>query len=240
MDPLIERLQIEFADRQSKNSKYSLRAFARDLGLNLTSVSMMLKKQRKPKAETRRSLVKSLALPPTYEQEAAYWTPDEEFLEHDKFKMTSEWVHWAILNLVRKGAPPKTVETLQKHLDLPHSLVNSALERLLRLGFVQKKGKHYIRTLEPVRTKDDIPTTAFRKLHGEILDVAKDALTKVPVENREFSTSFLMIRPAHIARAKELTRKFRAEMSDIFDPSNCTTKDAKLHVIAVQLFPLEK
>jgi len=115
----------------------------------------------------------------------------------------------------------------------------NAVERLLRLNLILRNGKYFSRNLPKVRTKNDVPTTAFRKLHGEVLDVAKLALTKVPVEKRDFSTSFMMIRPSHIARAKELMRKFRTEMAEIFDPEVGTERDARLHVIAMQLFPLE-
>lgn len=231
---------MEFADRQSKNRNYSLRAFARDVDLSLTSVSLILKRKRKPSPKARKRLVEWLDLSPAYQQEMGYWVPSEEFVEHDKFKMTSEWVHWAILNLVREGAPPKSVQSLEKHLDLPASVVAASVDRLLRLGFIRKEGKHYVRNLDQVRTKDDVPATAYRKLHSEVLDVAKVALVNTPIDKREFSTSFMMIRPAHIGRVKDLIRKFRAEMADIFDSEASTTKDSKLHVIAVQMFPLEK
>jgi uncharacterized protein (TIGR02147 family) len=240
MDPLIERLQVEFADRQAKNRKYSLRAFARDLDLNLTSVSMMLKRQRSPSPETRKKLVRIMALSPAYERTVGDWPFSDGFLQDDQFKMTSEWVHWAILNLVRPGAQPKTHEAIQKRLEIPHSVLATALDRLLRLGLICRSGKYFSRTIDQVRTSDDVPTTAFRRLHAEVMDVAKDALSEVAVEKREFSTSFMMIHPSRVPRIKELIRKFRNEMSEVFDPKVETDKGTKLHVIAIQFFPIEK
>lgn len=60
-------LQSEFAKRCDKNSRYSLRAFARALGIEPSALSQFLSKTRVPSYKMAQKIVKALALSPDEE-----------------------------------------------------------------------------------------------------------------------------------------------------------------------------
>lgn len=241
MDILVERMHIEFADRQFRNSKYSLRSFARDLGISATAASMILSRKRKPSAENRKKIISRLALPPAYNKNVTQQSPDLALLkEDDQHRMIAEWAHLAALNLMRPGVKPKTLAALAKHLELPVSYMQTVVERLIRVGWVEKRGNFYFRVAQRIHTTEDVSSAAIRQHHREILERAKTSLESIPMEQREFSTLFLMMKPAAMKKAKELMRQFRTDLGALLDPQPEADGASALFVFAHQLFPLQR
>ena len=240
MDTLIERLQVEFADRQSRNPGYSMRAFSRDLNVNITSLSLILARKRKPSPDLRKTIAEKLALAPQLAALEEGGHGESRLLEDDEFRLIADWVHMALLNLLRPGCGPRSIEELEQRLELPHQVIRTALERLCRLNFVvAMNDNQYQRVVESVRTSQDVPSAAIRRMHADGLELAKRALEEVPVTERECSTVFLMMNPGHIQKAKDIMRRFRSEFISVFDPKLKVSSRSRLYMLSLSMFPVE-
>src|SRR5207302_616070 len=109
--PLAPRtiLRAELTRRCQKNPRYSLRAFARALGMSHTVLSLILSGKRPVPRRTGARMAESLGLDPAQRraflslgdpepgaaEDAAY-----ERMELDRFELISDWHHFAILSLL--------------------------------------------------------------------------------------------------------------------------------------------
>src|SRR5688572_4111377 len=91
----LEQLQAEFSQRRKRNPRYTLRAFARQLGISHSLLSMMFGGQRRLSRRTMQKIEAALPRPP--EGETA---DDSHRLSLDQFEALSDWTHYAILSLL--------------------------------------------------------------------------------------------------------------------------------------------
>ena len=110
-------LRTEFSARRQRNARYSLRAFARFLGVDHATLSQILRGRRSlsPRMATR--LGRRLGLAPALVAEA-------------RQQQTAE----AVLRLTRSPAFQPNSRWIATRTGLPLDAVNSALDRLLRHG----------------------------------------------------------------------------------------------------------
>ena len=143
-------LQSELGRRCTKNSQYSLRAFAKYLGVDHASLSQLLRGKR---ALTARMILKlgtrlGLDRPAVdgYVAREAIWGSNSEDapsliemrrLADDTSAVISEWHHYAILELTRLQHFKPDSRWIARVLGIEADLVNLALSRLLRLGLLE-------------------------------------------------------------------------------------------------------
>lgn len=110
-------LRAELERRQARNPRYSLRALARDLGLNHGTLSRLLHRRRRLTAAAARAIAKRLDLPSTVVDRACCDADDA-----------------AVIGAVRTEGFVPSSRHLATHSGLPLDAVNAALFRLLRAG----------------------------------------------------------------------------------------------------------
>jgi hypothetical protein len=110
----------------------------------------------------------------------------ESFLDEDRFSMIADWVHLAILNLVK--IPGTKAESISERLGLSPKICTQALERLIRLDFLEVKDGVVSRKEPSFGTSRDKPSLAIRNFHYKNLQKAQDVLQAVPVDQRDFLT----------------------------------------------------
>lgn len=120
-------LQDEFDRRQARNSRYSLRAFARALGLDHSSLSQILRGLRRLTPRVIRRLGARLQVPPL---DVDLHCADENeralaaALTHSAFRADSRWI--------------------AQLLGISIDDVNIALQRLVRTGAVVMGGQQWV------------------------------------------------------------------------------------------------
>lgn len=110
-----QALQLEFGRRRERNPRYSLRAFARDLGTDHASLSQILRGRRTLSPRMVRKFGQRLQLAPGLIRESC------RQLEAD-----------TILRLVRSGSCQPNSRWIATRTGLPLDTVNTALQRLLQ------------------------------------------------------------------------------------------------------------
>ena len=147
-----ERLQHEFDARRRANARYSLRAFAAFLETDHSTLSQILKGQRRAPVKQLRAWCRKLGIPP---EEitiylAAEHVPDaltaerQAQLRHwtaEAMAIVSAPVHWHIVRLSRDAGFHPDCRWLAAQAGVSVDEVNLALTRLLRLGLIDGQWK---------------------------------------------------------------------------------------------------
>ena len=138
-------LQEELATRCARNPRYSLRAFARYLRLDHSTLSQLLRGRRRFTARTVERIGARLSLAPAVITQFVELerTPPESWaarelrqLSRDASLSLAEWHHPAILELTRLASFRADVRWIARVLGLPVDEVNIAITRLARLGLL--------------------------------------------------------------------------------------------------------
>lgn len=232
----------ELSLRRSRNTLYSMRAFARDLNLGVGSLSEVLSGKRELsknnlvkvlqnidlQPELKNSLLKKESVKPQTSEDV------HRLLLDDQFRLISDWYYIAILNLAKlrvNKASPKWIAT-RLNIELYQAI--EALERLQRLGLLKITKQRLVRTSQPLTTSSDLPSTAIRKHHAQNLLLAEKSLHRDSVHLREFASVTMPVNLKNLPKLKALLLKTRKKAADLLEDSHAT----EVYTLSFQLFPL--
>lgn len=245
MELTIKNLLLqELTRRQSRNSAYSLRAFARDLNIGVTTLSDVLADKRNLSKTNLQKVIEHLLVSPA-EQEKL-WTnykhnvhrnpsiDDRTILEEDTFRLIADWHYLAVLNVLKLSDFNGKPEWVAERLGLKVEEVAEAFERLERLDLIRKSHGKYVRTKKSLATSQDIPSAAIRKHHTQNLMLAEQSLHRDPVKYREFGSVTVAVNPEKLQLAKELLLRTRKKIVELLDNG----QTSEVYTLSFQLFPL--
>ncbi|HLE09860.1 MAG: hypothetical protein A2504_10915 [Bdellovibrionales bacterium RIFOXYD12_FULL_39_22] len=241
-----EILRQELSDRKRKNSMYSLRAFARDLGIGSTSLSDALANKRRISKRNIQKIANKLALTPSQvdvimnETKENYNRNDAELerlqMEEDTFRLIADWYYLAILNLAKLADNQADKGWVAARLAISEIEAETAMARLLRIGLLEIRENKLVRTSLPISTTRNIPSTAIQKHHKDNLELAAKSLERDDVNIREFSSVTMAVNLERLAEAKEILMKAKRKVSKILESND----PRAVYVLSFQLFPLAK
>ena len=127
-------IQQEFVKRCRNNESYSLRAFARSLGVDQSLLSKILRGKRAITQKLALTICSTLGI----ESEKVKQVFNEEqgselnykMIAEDIFAMISDWYHYAILELIKIKDFSSNVKWIANTLSITPSEVQIAIERL--------------------------------------------------------------------------------------------------------------
>ncbi len=156
-------------------------------------------------------------------------------LTSDQFEVISDWIHFAILNLVKTADAQPEAAWMAERLGLSVTKVRAALERLERLKLIQKDptGK-WVRTYARINTPDDVLNVSVQKSHLADMELARTALLREPIERRDFTSMTIAVHPDLLPRAKEIIRRAQDEIAELSAESPAT----EVYRLTSSLFPL--
>lgn len=247
METTIKNLLLqEFTQRQTRNSAYSLRAFARDLDLGVTSLSDVLAGKRNLSKTNLEKVMERLAVSPM-EQDMILRSrvgdgPSKEaqeertLVDEDTFRLIADWHYLAILNLAKIKDNQANPFWISERLGIKADDAEMAIERLLRLKLITVRRGKMERTSNPLTTSQNIPSAAIRKHHRQNLQLAEEALFNVPVEKREFISATMAVNVEKLPQAKEILLKTRKKIAALLEQGPVS----EVYTMSFQLFPLSK
>lgn len=242
-DP-VELLRNEYQKRCHKNDRYSLRAFARDLGMSAPRLSQLLSRKRPPspgqvlkvsqslglnQRETQRLLSSGLG----NHQLAAF-----QELPLDQYRLMADWHHSAILCLLETNSKSeiKDEKFIARRLGISGVLVNDSLERLTRLKLIQKDDNGYIATLKNLATPTDLPSTALKTFHSQMIRKALESLDSDTGVDRDITGITMAIDKSKLPAAKQMIKEFRRQLCGFLESGDAN----EVYHLNLQLFPLTK
>jgi uncharacterized protein (TIGR02147 family) len=243
----VQVLEKEFEKRKSQNANYSLRMFAKDLGIHSASLSSIMRGHRSFPWRLVVPVCRTLAMTEDNSQKFIASIRDRVTVEDLKVTrprkkldveryatIIEDWEYFAILNYFEIIGSPKNVDSIAQKFNLPVSRVEFVIERLLEVGFLEKQNGKIVRSVDPIRTSDDIPSSVLRKAHHQELDLVKERMENLEPLFREISSITFSGSAAKMTKAKKLIRSFRDKMSEIMDGEDAQD----VYLLAIQLVPL--
>jgi len=260
----IHALQEELTRRCEKNSRYSLRSFARALGFNSAVISQVLSGKRIPSPKTARKLVAGLNLSPEREhdffsslaevqrarglqrmspifknisvKDASQQGPPVD-LSIDVFRIISDWYHYAILELSCIESFNSDSKWISKELGITPLEAKLAVERLLKLGLLEENNGRISKTNERITTADKhLSTPALRKYQKQVLEKAIESLENDSIEFRSMSSMTMSVDPKNIPLAKKLIDECAKQISALLRNG----KQEEVYQLQISLYPLQK
>lgn len=243
--PALRVLEKKFHELRAKNTSFSLRAFAKRLGIGSGPLSEILSGKRVVTDRMIRKWMKSTVFDPQERAELA-----REFgympapaarsvgyvkISKQQMQVISEWWHFAILSLMKTEDFKSEEEWISRRLGLKVSTVREALLRLESLNLIEKNSeKKWVRTTESVRTPDDQMDLAIQAAHIGLLSVAAKKIRSLPADVRDYTSFVMSIKPEKIPQAKAMIRKFQDELSELLEDEGAS----EVYQLGIQLFPL--
>lgn len=255
-----EFLNSELERRSHLNKQYSLRAFARDLGMLPQVLSLVINGKKNISSEVAIELARKLKLS---SDEVSYFhdlvelsqaksenlkeviryrltkykeNQSYQILQQDIFKIISDWYHYAILELTFTEDFKYDVDWISKRLDISPSEVRKAIERLISFELLEEANGSVKKTSVNIATTQDLPSAAIRKATKQHLALSSNALEEQPVETRDFGTMTMAIDPKKIPQAKKMIRAFRRDLSEFLETGDRT----EVYSFCTQLISLTK
>ena len=233
----------EFVKAQTRNPHYSMRAYAKKLGLSQSAVSEMLSGKRTITQKSARRIISAITGNEPDEALALLDSIEEKNTHKfhpvnvEDFDIISDWHHYAILSLTETKDFQSSEAWIAERLGIDEELTSNAIKNLLRLEMLQKDDNGQLRsTNKQFEFITSIPSIALRKANGQNLELALKALEKVPLTLRDFTAITLCFDPARIEDGRKMIKNFRRQFNRVMEAGH----KKEVYKLCIQLFPLSR
>lgn len=261
-----DALKGKLSERVLVNPRYSLRAFARDIGLSPSYLSQVLNGSRGLTGKKAPLVFKRLAFSDLdlklfeLEMKKEHSRADKTKRELQKqidvallnrntltlpaahFELMSGWFAMVLLQLFfLKDAPleseEKFVKFAAKKMSLPAQVVEHTISVFSELGIIKKVN----RGLEPLHssvwTNSEAPSTAIRAFHRQMIEQAISAIELQRMDERSLESLQLAVAKEDVPRMSEDIIKFSKILLRKYDRSNQRAGET-VYGVNLQLFRL--
>ncbi len=232
-------LRAQFTRRCQRNRAYSLRAFARDLEMDPSSLSQILAGKRRPSRKAMLAIGQRLEA--TVEQLDSFGTnsPDDfRTLALDAFTIVADWYHFAILELTYTASFRYDGPTVARQFGITETEASEALERLVRVGLLAQnpdgtwgKSTRFLTLFTPGQT-----SPALKELQRQVISLALRAVDTVPQEEKDITSMTMAIDVDRLPEARQLITKFRRDLSAFLEDGEQT----RVYHLGIQLYPVSQ
>ncbi len=251
-DQFRKYLNEYFEAVKSRNSLFSLRALAKRSNLNPAALSQFLNGKRNFSSEMILRIAVDIGLAPDQililknlgeaegekkNQIAKKNLKEKISISLDHYYLVADWHYYAILSLAETVDFKSDLKWIAKRLDTNVHHVEFVIEKLIHLGYFEKKnGKLILQQEVVLETFNDIPNTSIKKRHEENLEAAKEAIYSATLDKRDYSFSTIAINPDQLPRAKKMIREFRDKLLRTLEVG----EKKEVYEVCFHLFPRSK
>lgn len=248
-------INYEFKKRCARRPAYSLRAFARDLEVGVSSLSEFLSAKSGLSLQMADHISNKLNLNEEHKEHfknliiAKYdrsikkrkeartkvlslSRSEVSKISEAQFRLISDWYYLAMLDYIelKKGH----IEIAQAALDLGLSqqVVTKTLRILQEQKLVKKNQNQYEVLKDVSLTNDNIPSEAVKLFHSQILDKARSALFEQSIDEREFGAVIFNLHSSDLVEFKDDLRKMYIELAAKYNSKE--NKDS-IYCLSLQL-----
>ncbi len=248
--PFTVFLRHELSRRIQKNPKYSLRSFARDLNIPLSSLSMTLSGDRAPSKKFITKVSSKLNISPVQTrhflmQNVTARTAESDcesdlILREDQFKIILDWRHFAILRLLKTSTFKPDFNWIAKRLNSNPFHIEECVDRLKRLSLLKSEENKWTDTsngktsyLKTKHTDENIKSFLKNMLEKSIQSIDQDDISE-----RNHTGMMLTISKKSLPLAIDLIKNFRRTLTEILEDKSIE-KD-EVYYLDIGFFPLTK
>jgi transcriptional regulator with XRE-family HTH domain len=245
MDTPRVAIENELAQRIKRNPSYSMRSFAKTIGISQSLLSLVLSGKRRVSKKTLQKMEDILGLELgssndsigtnfPYPKEGA---KDFQQISLDTFALLSEWFHYAILSLLELPDAQLNSIWIAKRLGITPLEARLAISRLKRLNLISNIDGKWRQSSRPLKVENTKSTTATRKYHRQILQKAEESLENDPFETRDFSSMTFAVDPRLIPFARKRIQEFRRQLVKELEQMGTPQE---VYQLAVQIYPVTR
>ncbi len=267
MPPFYKQVLLrEFSKRIEKNSRYSMRAFAKSLNIDIGALSQILSGKRRLSYKKACEILDRINIDLSERKNFFISLSEEhkktgnknisknlqkilqdtklgsaknerEDLSIETYKIISDWYHFAIMELTFLNNFQGTPEWIAKTLGITHAQAKLGLERLLSLELLQDSQGIISKVHDKIISKDrHITNSALKKRLKQIMIMSIAAIDEQDVSERHHATMTVPIQVSKIPEAKRRIDSFLNELADFLEA------DSKEEVFEIQvsMFSLQK
>jgi transcriptional regulator with XRE-family HTH domain len=239
---LLERFQAA----GKRNARFSLRAFARQLGVNHSTLSQILRNRRPLSARSVQAIGKRLGLSDeaigiysrNTRRKPGCLSKELRGLKFDldTFQLLTAWYHQAILELTNVSGFEADSRWISEILGIPSEEVNIALQRLLRLRLLEmsESNRWQDKSGDVEFQSSDLTDGAADQVNKEIHELAINAIRSVDRRSRIHSNMIVATDSRKVSELKILVDDLMGEARALF--SNEDADD--VYMLEISLFPL--
>ncbi|WPU67083.1 TIGR02147 family protein [Peredibacter starrii] len=234
-------LEKEFLERRNRNPSYSLRAFAKLLGVDQSTLSKFFNGARDLSWTIRTQCLERLGASETviaqFEEERRTLLSEYTELEESLMTVIGDWRFWGVLEYL-KIDNKCSVEFLANRFHIPVEDMQGILEQLLKLGFISQDQNVY-KLLKPNNSwVDGSKTSEARKmLQKRLSQLSYDAIDKVGIESRYHGSLTVAVDKNRLPEIKDKIMAFQAELGQYIQKKSSLNE---VYQLTVSFFPLTK
>lgn len=241
-------LQREYLKRARNNPRYSLRAFAKILGMDASSISQIISGKRKISAkvlgkicdaigvqfEMRQLILQSLNVNktlPIYIE-----TPIFESIPLENFSAMADWYHAGILELTLLKNFQVRPESVARMLGISKAEAAGGIERLKTLGLIEERDGVLIKKEFFVSNESSpgVTSLAHKEFQRQLITKALMAIDETDPEEKDITSIVMSIDPKKIPVARQMIKKFRRDLCAFLEQGD----RLQVYNIGIQLHPL--
>lgn len=221
-----EFLNADFEKRRSRNSNFSLRSYAKWLGISPAQLSQMMTGKRTISLKTLKKLSEKIGLSP-FERKSLFRGLLNEsdliknsnetkklHLKEDQFRLISDWYHMAILSLTKIPGASSDPRWIAARLGIKVEEASQAVLRLTRLGILRTT-PDFTQVGDPIEVVSEVPSEAIRKFHRQNLSLAIEKLDLVPNHLRQYQSISVAVDPKTLPAFKVLIDDFLEQAGEL-------------------------
>lgn len=224
-------------ERQSRNPRYSKRAFALHCGISIGQLNDYFSGRRICSPKTAQKIVNSLSLPQEQVQtfQEILQTPSHGLhsLSLEKFAIVSDPAHFAFLALTTATDFVFNMEWIAAKLRIDTDKTEKIISNLKAVGLINVLENKVVINHEHIVTALDTPSEALRNSHKSSLKRIIDSMDAVPVEKREVCSVSVCIDPKKLPIVKKRAMRFIEKTARFLE----TGDKRDVYEINVQIFP---
>lgn len=236
-----EALRRCVANAQVQNG-YSLRAFAKSLGVPVSTLSECIREKDSVTARRAGEIVKKLPIEKEEQDRllALMHLPpqqDRAKLPEEDYKILLDWRYIAILTCFELDGQDHEAVAIAKRLGIDVKEAAAILDDLVARGFLRAQGGGLVKSEDHWQTSDGPPRDVIRRHHLENLEVARRALENVPADQRDFTSFTFAGNLQDLALIRQEIRALHARISAIVEGSRPKNR---LLRFTINFFPMDQ
>lgn len=243
-DLFLQHLKSEFERRKKSNERYSLRSFARFLGINHATLSGLMSGKRSLGDKVKNQLAAKIdpenvygfvSVPPSKALPMVV-------LDENTFNEISDWYFDALLELIQIQHVAWSAEKAAQYLGLSLETVRQAIEKLTQIGLIEKNEQGLrVKCAYSTNLPDNERTSAsMRQYQKAVLGRSMDALGEIDRKWRDHQSTMLAISKKDVQKVKEIVRNFSYEISAFLQAEDKKKDFDEVYQLAISFFPLNK
>ena len=241
-----------FLRAKERNPSFSMRAFAKSVGMSVTMVSLVMSGRRPASPGSVKKVILRGKLSSKERLTLVQWLSDKSknvndtlpqneevftVLSVDHFGVIAAPEHFEILTYLSMRRAKGSLAGIASDLNLEEESVSQVIERLARLRLIRKEKRRYIPTNNALETPKGVASKSIRAYHRAKLDKYIENLEALPVEARDFSCISMVIQSKKIAQFRDDVEVFRRHM---FKKYHDTEHGDQVMDLACQIQPVSR